>query len=155
MNTDTKKQVTVVINQYIQKKSRVPHIETLQNHQLYGEFFQELWQEDHQEVHEMIRSMIIEEIQTKKTVWGEMFKRYYELHTEEFWKFRAINAVEANIELPEFHTVGQSVEAHLREFEQILTRNMMNKAMGLEKTVSAFYDIAYRYFPFYHRIESE
>ena len=84
-----------------------------------------------------------------------MFRRYYELYTDEFRAFRELNASESMVGTVPFNTLGNSVEAHLRDFEQVLTKNMLKKAMGLEKTVSAFYDIAYRYFPYYHRIESE
>ena len=68
MKPEIKKQITVVINQYISQKKVVPHIETLQNHPLYGGFFQELSQEEHAQVAAMIKAIIIEEIETKKTV---------------------------------------------------------------------------------------
>jgi len=75
-----------------------------------------------------------------------------ELHEDLFWEFRELNSDEKNIGTEKFDEIWGKIERKLYHFEQILTKNMMKRAMGLEKVTDAFYTIAVRYFPYYYQI---
>lgn len=155
MKPQEEKQVTIVITQLTKQKKSIPFLQHLDAHTLYGWFFHGLSPDERDDVKLIIRSYVINDIKSLKTKWGEMFQRFYELHEELFWQFRTLNSSEANTENPKFHEIGQEVEKYLYHFEQILTKNMMRRPEGLEKVTDAFYDIAYRFFPLYGRIESD
>lgn len=152
MNADQRTQILVVIRQLDKQKKYVPFITDLEHHELYGSFFQWLPESQKEEVNDMLRTYIVEEIQGFSTKGGEMFARFYELYPELFRTFRRLNADENAVNEPEFHNVGEQVEQALYTFEQILTKPMLKKPMWLAKVVEAFYDIASRFFPYYHRI---
>jgi len=152
MNQQTEQQIVFVITQRESQKKYVPFLQELDNHPLYGDFFTELSPDEREDVKKMIRSYIIWAMQWLKTKWGEMFQRFYELHEDLFWEFRALNGSEDNIGTPQFDEVWGKVEDALYHFEQILTKNMMKKPQGLEKVTDAFYTIAIRFFPYYYRI---
>lgn len=81
-----------------------------------------------------------------------MFRRFYALHQDVFREFRRLNG-EPNAEDQEaFQALGKTVETELYKFENMLTQTMMKKPQGLDKTLAAFYDIAYRFFPKYNLI---
>ena len=78
-----------------------------------------------------------------------LFKRFYVMNQEQFWNFRKLNAVEKNIETEEFQKTWKKIEEQLFKFEWILTKNMMKRSQWLDKTIWAFYDIIYSFFPLY------
>ena len=119
---------------------------------MYGQFFNDLDGEDIQQIKKLIDDYISESIQEYKTKGGEMFRRFYALNKDNFWKFRELNASEDNVETDEFQTIWKDIEEQLFKFEGILTQTMLKKPQGLDKTVAAYYDIAYRYFPLYNQI---
>lgn len=153
MNQQTQQQIVFVITQRDKQKKYVPFLQELDTHPLYWDFFTELEQSDRDDIQDMLRSYIVWAMQWLKTKWGEMFQRFYELHTELFWEFRALNWSEDNIGTDAFNEAWKKVEDALYHFEQILTKNMMKKPQGLEKVTDAFYSIAVRFFPHYYRVE--
>lgn len=155
MKPAEEQQVIFVINQLTKQKNTVPFLQDLDGHTLYWSFFHDLSPEERDEVKDMIRAVISETIGSLKTKWWEMFQRFFKLHENLFWEFRDLNSSEANVSSPKFHEIGSQVEQHLYHFEQILTKNMMRKPQWLEKVTDAFYDIAYKFFPLYGRIEGE
>ena len=155
MKPAEQQQVIFVINQLIKQKKSVPYLQDLDAHPLYWSFFHDLSPEERDEIKHLIDHMIREDIASRKTKGWEMFKRFYELHADLFWEFRALNSTESNLSSPIFHKLWGEIEKHLYHFEQILVKNMMRRPEGLEKVTDAFYDIAYKYFPFYARIESK
>lgn len=155
MKSAEEKQIVFVIQQITKQKKYVPFLQHLDAHTLYGSFFHGLSPEERDDVKAMIDSSIRAEIQSLKTKGGEMFQRFYDLHEDLFWEFRTLNNSESNLENPRFHEAWRIIEQALYHFEQILVKNMMRRPEGLEKVTDAFYDIAYRFFPLYGRIESE
>lgn len=152
MTREEEQQILAVIRQFEKNKKYVPYVQDLKAHDLYGDFFNGLNDEAIQEVEDMVRTYITTEIRGMSTKWGEMFGRFYDIHTELFRSFRTLNSQEQFVETDEFQEAGQKVEQILYTFEQILTRPMLKKPIWLAKVTESFYDIAYRFFPFYHRI---
>lgn len=152
MNQEEEKQIVFVIGQFDKQRSYIPFLHNLDKHPMYGSFFMELDGQGREKVQDIIDAYIVSEIQALSTKWWEMFRRFYGMNKELFWKFRQLNADEANIETDAFHEVGKQVEEQLYKFEQILTKNMMKKPMWLAKVTDAYYDIACRFFPHYFKI---
>lgn len=155
MKPSEHQQVLFVISQLTKQKKSVPYLQDLDAHTLYGWFFHDLSPEEREEVKLMIKKTITDNIQSLKTKWGEMFQRFYDLHQDLFWEFRVLNSSESNTQNPKFHIIWGEIERKLYHFEQILIKNMMRRPQWLEKVTDAFYDIAYKFFPLYGRIESE
>lgn len=153
MDQQTEQQIVLVITQRDNQKKYVPYLQELDQHPLYGGFFHGLEPDQRTDVQQMIRSYIIGVIQCLNTKWWEMFQRFYELHTDLFWEFRELNGSQDNIGTDQFNEVWGKIEDALYHFEQILTKNMLKKPMGLEKVTDAFYSIALRFFPHYYSIE--
>jgi hypothetical protein len=82
-----------------------------------------------------------------------MFRRCYALHKDDFRAFRALNNDMGNVESEEFQQLGKMFEQELYKFEGILTKNMLKKAHGLDKTITAFYDIVYSFFPLFAQVK--
>lgn len=102
----------------------------------------------------MIKNEIIEKITNPTTKWGEYFQRFYENHTELFWKFWDLNHqdwVDTSTE-SEFQVLWKQVEMQMFQLENILTSRQMG-SKSTERTVTAFYDLVESYFPLYGKIE--
>lgn len=143
---------TIVHNLHINNK-KIPYFHDLQNHAVYGQFFNDMDGEDIQVIQELITSYVEESVKALSTKWGEMFRRFYAMNKETFRTFRQLNGNISNVETQEFQTLGKDIEQQLFKFENILTKNMMKKPQGLDKTIGAFYDIVYAYFPLYWSIK--
>ena len=90
-----------------------------------------------------------------KTKGGEYLKIFYENNTELFDQFWILsNNPDTDTSAgSEFQQVGRIVESKLFIMENLLTsRQVWSKAKGLEKTVTAFYDLVEEYFPLYGKI---
>jgi hypothetical protein len=100
------------------------------------------------------KKVIIDTIMSPKTKWGEYFQRFYENHTDLFWKFRELNqksSTDTNSG-SEFQMLGREVESQMFHLESLLTsRQMWWKST--DRTVTAFYDLVASYFPLYGKIE--
>ncbi len=152
MQPQDKDQILLIIRNLDQQKKYVPYFSDLVEHPHYGVIFRWLDSEEIKQVQTCIDDYIKEELQGYKTKWGEMFRRFYALHQDTFREFRRLNG-EPNAEDTEsFQTLGKTVESELYKFENMLTQTMMKKPQGLDKTLAAFYDIAYRFFPKYNLI---
>lgn len=91
-----------------------------------------------------------------KTKGWEYLKLFYENQTDLFTRFWEINNNPDTDTSPgsEFQQLGRKFESELFRLENLLTaRQTWSKAKGLDKTVSAFYDLVESYFPLYGRIE--
>lgn len=145
-------QVKAIIENLDKANKKVPYFHELTKHQVYGQFFRDLDSEEIAQIQWLIDTYIKEKIEGLKTKGGEMFRRFYVINQDTFRRFRALNGDEANTESPDFQETGKVVEEQLFKFENILTHTMMKKPQGLDKTVSAYYDIAYSFFPLYNSI---
>jgi hypothetical protein len=105
------------------------------------------------QIQELIKTYIEDKIKGLKTKWGEMFRRFYALHKKDFRTFRELNADINCVETEQFQTLWKALEQELYKFEGILTQNMMKKPQGLDKTIWAYYDIVYSFFPLYGQIK--
>lgn len=91
-----------------------------------------------------------------KTKGGEYLKILYDNHTELFLQFWEINhnPDTDTSSGSEFQRLGRRIESELFRLENLLTAKQTgNKAKGLDKTVTAFYDLVEEYFPLYGKIE--
>jgi hypothetical protein len=82
---------------------------------------------------------------SEKTKGVQLFQRFYDNEMELFQKFRILNADKKNLKNPEFHAVGEKVQAKLWNLEHILTDKMIKR--DTDRTVTAFYDHARLFFP--------
>lgn len=145
-------QVKAIIENLDKSNKKVPYFHTLQVHPVYGQFFRDLDSEEIHRIQSIINEYIKEKITWLKTKWWELFRRFYAINQDAFWKFRELNSDEKNIDTIEFQQTGKLIEEQLFKFENILTQTMMKKPQWLDKTVSAYYDIAYSFFPLYNYI---
>ena len=140
-------QITQSITNIDTKNKKVPFPRDLETHPVYGSFFSNMSPEQVAQIDELLHDHIQEKITWLSTKWGEFFKRFYALNKDDFWAFRALNADEAHVDSPEFQRIWKHLEQELFKFENMLTQNMGKRSYGLDKVVSAFYDIAYSFFP--------
>jgi hypothetical protein len=153
MNSTDLEQIKVIIRNLDQSNTYVPYFEELRQHTTFWPFFADLDSEEIQTIQWVIDEYITEQIQSYKTKWGEMFRRFYALNRDDFRAFRQLNCHEKNIATDEFQLLGKKIEQQLFKFEWILTQTMLKKPQGLDKTVSAYYDIAYRFFPLLSHVQ--
>lgn len=152
MQPQDKEQILLIIHNLDQQKKYVPYFTDLVEHPHYGAIFRGLDSEEIGQVQTCIDDYIKEELQAYKTKGGEMFRRFYALHQDTFREFRRLNGEPNAEEAQAFQALGKIVETELYKFENMLTQTMMKKPQGLDKTLAAFYDIAYRFFPKYNLI---
>ena len=153
MNEQDLQQVRAIIENLHKSNKKVPYFTDLQQHNVYGQFFNDLDGEEIEKILNIIHDYIKESILNPKTKWGEMFQRFYVMNQDIFRRFRELNADESNTNTEEFQTLGKDIEEQLFKFEWILTQNMMKKPQGLDKVIGAFYDIVYSFFPLYNQIQ--
>ena len=102
----------------------------------------------------MTKESLIEKITNPTTKGGEYFQRFYENHTDLFWKFWELNT-DAGVDTStgsEFQVLWKQVEMQMFNLENILTSRQTG-SKSTEKTVTAFYDLVESYFPLYGKIE--
>ena len=66
-----------------------------------------------------------------------------------------MNANENNTATSEFQELGRKVEQEMFRYEGLLTEMMLNRPESLDKVVTSFYNIVYKFFPLFGKIESE
>lgn len=152
MQQKDKEQVLLIIHNLDHQKKYVPYFQDLVDHPQYGVIFRGLDSEEIIQMHNIIHEYIAEQLQGYKTKGGEMFRRFYALHQDLFREFRRLNGETNAEETAQFQSLGKQVESELFKFENMLTQTMIKKPQGLDKTLAAFYDIAYRFFPKYNLI---
>lgn len=146
-------QIKQLIDNYAVQYKKVPFFQDLANHAQFGVFFQWLDKKNAQIVQSILHDYIEEKIASFSTKGGELFRRFYDVHSDIFWQFRQLNMDEKSSEKEPFQKIGKDVEQILFTYEGILTEKMLNRAEWLDKTLAAFYDIVYMFFPLYGRIQ--
>jgi len=146
-------QIKNIIQNFESTKEYIPFISGLLEHPTYGPIFQALSNEEQWEVDEIITQYIIEKVKSLRTKWWLLFKRFFENENKKFWKFRRMNENEEFSHSEEFQILWKEVEEEMFKLEWILTQAMMKKAQWLGKTVEAFYNVVYSFFPLYGNIE--
>jgi len=155
LSNENKIQLRQIVSNIDENTQRVPYIQDIITHPIYGAFLQWLKKEEREELQQIIRNYIIQKIESLTTKWGQLFQRFYENHEDLFRSFRDLNSDENMLQIKEFHEEGKKVEKEMFELENILTAKMMKNAQWLEKTIDAFYTIVYSVFPLYSQIESD
>lgn len=150
--TETSQIIQIVTN-LDTKHKKVPYFHDLANHTMYGQFFVDMTTEQQNEVNDIIHWYIKSKIQAGKTKGGEFFRRFYALNQDNFRLFRDLNEHQENIKTDDFQVIGKEIQQELFKFENMLTRNMTKRWYGLDKVVSAYYDIVHSFFPWYSFVE--
>jgi len=145
-------QIKQLIDNYTDQYKKVPFFSDLAGHPQFGVFFQWLNDKQVQLVKSILRDYIEEKIASFGTKWGELFRRFYDVHGDLFWQFRQMNADASAPDHKNFQQLGKDVEQLLFTYEGILTEKMLNRAEWLDKTLDAFYSIVYMFFPLYGQI---
>ena len=154
MNEEEKLRIKGVISGIEETKKTIPTFSDLCKSQIFGSLFQSMNTNEKEEVKALINEYIEEKIHSlKKTNGEQLFKRFYETHTELFRSFRALNENDESTETPEFQTVGEEVEKEMFKLEGILTEKMIKQIKGLDQVLSSFYNIVYLFFPRYNSIK--
>jgi len=153
MKQQEKDQIYTIISNYADQYKKVPFVSDLLDHAMFGPIFSQLSEKDIATVRSIINQFVEEKLMTFSTKWWELFRRFYEVHTDIFWQFRKLNADKKTASTKEFQTVWKQVEQELFTYEGILTEKMLNRPEGLDKTIDAFYDIVYMFFPCYNQID--
>ena len=153
MKKQEKDQIYTIISNYTDQYKKVPFVSNLLEHAIFGPIFSQLSDKDITTVRSIINQFVEEKMMAFSTKWWELFRRFYEVHTDLFWQFRKLNADKATVATEEFQIVGKQVEQELFTYEGILTEKMLNRPEWLDKTIDAFYDIVYMFFPHYNRID--
>jgi len=56
-----------------------------------------------------------------------LFRRYFEVYEDDFWKFRDMNCNENFAQTKEFQKLGKKVENEIFKYEGILTEKMLDQ----------------------------
>jgi len=153
MKDNEVQQIQNIIINLEEKYAYIPYFSELEKHQVFWPIFKSLDEEEIIKVKKIIDEYIVSKIESMKTKWWLLFKRFYEVDPELFWKFRDLNEKEENVENPEFQEAGKKIEQEMFRLEWILTERMFKQEKWLDKVVWSFYNIVYGFFPRYGRIE--
>ena len=146
-------QIRQLIDNYTTQHKKVPFFHDLSHHAQFGVFFQWLNNKQMQEVQSILHDYIEDTIEWFVTKWWELFRRFYHVHSDVFWQFRQMNGDAKLVSTKEFQDLWKDIEKILFTYEWILTEKMLNRPEWLDKTLAAFYDIVYMFFPLYSSIE--
>ena len=146
-------QILQIITNIDEKNKKVPYLHELETHPIFGQFFVDLDADQKEEVQLIIQWYIKSKIEGLKTKWWEFFRRFYNLNKDDFRLFRDLNSTKDNIITKDFQDIGKDLEQELFKFENMLTQNMWKRGYGLDKVVSAFYDIVHSFFPRFSFVE--
>jgi len=155
MNEQEKEQICNIINNFLEAKWYFPFMIDLETHPVLWSIFKNLDKPQKEEIQKIIDKNIVEKINGYKTKWWELFRRYFEVNEDDFWKFRDMNCNENFAQTKEFQELGKRVESEIFKYEGILTEKMLDQEKGLDKVVWSFYNIVYSYFPKMNLVEGE
>lgn len=155
LSSQERDQIWQIITNLYTTTKKIPFVQTLLRHPAYGQAFHAFEPEKLADVQQLIHEWILDFLGRLTTKGGQLFSRLLEIDAEKFRKFRDLNADEAMAESAEFQVIGRWMEDQLFKLEWILTAQMLKKAQWLDKTVSAFYEIAYAVFPYLGKVEAE
>lgn len=145
-------QIRQLVDNYATQYKKVPFFHDLADHAQFGVFFQWLDDAQKQEIQSILRDYIEDTIEWFTTKWWELFRRFYDVHGDAFWQFRQMNGDPKSPSTQAFQDIGKEIEKILFTYEWILTEKMLNRPEWLDKTLAAFYDIVYMFFPLYNAI---
>jgi len=146
-------QIKSLINNFNSTHQHIPYFSELEQHSIFGPVFKKLDDGEKNQVKIFIKTYIKWKIESLKTKWGQLFRRFYEMDEQRFWDFRDMNEFEQQSQTREFQIIWKEIEDEMFKLEGILTQAMLNKAEWLGKTIDAFYNIVYMFFPQYSQIE--
>lgn len=155
MNEQEKEQIANIIANFLESKWYFPFMIDLETHPVFWPIFKNLEKIQKEEIQKIIDESIVEKINWYKTKWWELFRRYFEVNEDDFWKFRDMNCNENFAQTKEFQELGKKVESEIFKYEGILTEKMLDQEKGLDKVVWSFYNIVYSYFPKMNLVEGE
>jgi len=155
MNEQERWQIKNIVNNFLDSKWYFPFLVDLETHPMFWPIFKTLKDSDKKNIEKIIDEMMVEKINSYKTKWWELFRRFYEVNEDMFWKFRDMNINENYAQTKEFQTLWIKVENEIFKYEWILTEKMLDQEKWLDKVVGAFYNIVYSYFPKLNLVEGE
>lgn len=153
MTDNERQQIVSIIKNLEEKKTYIPYLSELEDHEIFWPIFKSLSKEEKEEIKKIIDEYIVEKIESLKTKWGLLFKRFYEIDPDLFRSFRDFNEKEEFSESNEFQEIWKRVEQEIFKLEWILTERMFKQEKWLDKVVWSFYNIVYSFFPRYGKIE--
>jgi hypothetical protein len=148
-------QVEDMLERFYASTKIFPYFSTILDHAVYGPVVRSLPEDQQDALEDMIDTWMEAKIRWFSTKWWQLFARLLDIDAQKFWQFRRLNEDEQSVHSPLFQEVGTWIESQLFTLEGILTAQMLKKTQGLDKTVSAFYDIAYACFPYLSRVGAE
>jgi len=146
-------QIKNLIANFESSREHIPYLRELESHPAFGPVFQSFSDEEKDAANLVIKEYIEEKIKSLKTKWGQLFRRYFENNNEKFREFRDLNKKEERTQEEPFQTLWKEIENEMFRLEWILTQAMMWREAGLAKTVEAFYNIVYNFFPLFSSVE--
>lgn len=155
MNPQEKEQVCNIISNFLEAKWYFPFLIDLEIHPVFGPIFKHLDKSQKEEIKKIIDENIVNKINSYKTKWWELFRRYFEVNEDDFWTFRDMNCDDNFAQTKDFQELGKKVEFEIFKYEWILTEKMLEQEKGLDKVVWSFYNIVYSYFPRMNLVESD
>jgi len=148
-----KKQLLLLISNFHNQKKKIPYLEDLKNHPVFGASFYKMDTDKLKEVEAIIHEYIHTSVQELSSKWGELFRRVYAMNKDMFYEFRWYNSSSEYIETKEFQSLWKHFEKEFFKYEWILTSSMSKRSYGIDKVVTAFYDIVHAYFPYFSSIQ--
>ncbi len=151
MNEKYIKQIKDIIRNIEDQKKYIPYYSDLENHQTFWSIFKTLNKKS--DIEKIIDEYIVEFIYWWKTKWWQLMQRCFEINKKDFLEFRQLNWDKSKVKTKRFQELGKKVEKELYKYEDILTWTMLTRPQWLNKTINAFYSIAYKVFPLLNEIE--
>ncbi len=148
-----KEQILQIITNLDTKNKKIPFLQDLQIHPMFGSFFEWFDLEQQRAYNEISREYMEHKIKKLTTKWGEFFRRFYALNQENFWLFRELNEDQEYTTTQEFQEIGKILQNELFKYENMLTSNMTKRWYALDKVVSAYYDIVHSFFPWFSFVD--
>ncbi len=156
MHSDRSTQMSTIIHNVHTQLWYVPFLSDLFSHTVFGPILSTLSSDEQKKVDWLLRTYVESIILGSKTKWWLYFKRFYETQKDLFWEFRRLQQklkTDVDFDKTEFQSVWKIIEEEMFRYEWLLTQKMTNQAQWLNKTLDAFYDIVYWFFPYYNDIE--
>lgn len=155
MTTIPTEQIDDMLERIYTTNKVFPYFSTILDHPAYGPVVRALPDNQQEYLEEYVDRWLENKLRNLSTKGGMLFARLLDIDADKFWSFRRLNEDEHNVPTPNFQKLGKWIEGQLFQLEGILTAQMLKKPHGLDKTVTAFYDIAYACFPYLVRVGME
>lgn len=155
MNEQERSQICNIINNFWEAKWHFPFFIDLETHITFWPIFKHLEKSQKEEIQKIIDECIVEKINSYKTKWWELFRRFFEVNEDDFWKFRDMNCDDNFAQTKDFQELWKKIESEIFKYEWILTEKMLDQEKGLDKVVWSFYNIVYSYFPRLNLVDND